>query len=91
VSCGIICSQVQVEIVEIFHCGEGGDIEKVAQISKQISHVCDCFSLSLTHSYNCSYLFTWYLLLYYYCYCFTSYIYSITNAIVHLNSYLKEY
>ena len=33
-------------IVKILHCGEGGDIEQVAQTSKQFSRVCDCSSLS---------------------------------------------
>ena len=35
-------------IVEILHCGKGGDVEQVALTSKQISHVCDCLSLSLS-------------------------------------------
>ena len=34
-------------IVEIFHGCEDGDVEQVAPTSKQISHVCDCLSLSL--------------------------------------------
>ena len=39
-------------IVEIFHCGEGGDVEQVTRTSKQISRVCGCLSLS----YLCLYL-----------------------------------
>ena len=39
-------------LVEILHCGEDGD-EQVARISKQISRICDCSSLSL---YSCSYI-----------------------------------
>jgi len=39
-------------IVKILYCGEDGDVEQVARISKQFSHVCDCSSLSLsTHLY----------------------------------------
>jgi len=33
-------------IVEILHCGEGGDVEKVARTLKQFSRVCDYSSLS---------------------------------------------
>ena len=33
-------------IVKILHSGEGGDVEQVAQTSKQFSRVCDCLSLS---------------------------------------------
>jgi len=35
-------------IVEILHSSKGGDVEKVARTTKQISHVCDCFSLPLS-------------------------------------------
>ena len=38
-------------IVEILHCGEGGDVNQVARTSKQISHFCDCLSLFLTCVY----------------------------------------
>ena len=34
-------------LVEIFNCGENGDVEKVAQTSKQFFCVCDYLSLSL--------------------------------------------
>ena len=33
-------------LVEILHCGEGGDVEQVTQTSKQISRVCVWLSLS---------------------------------------------
>ena len=33
-------------IMKILHSGEGGDIEQVAQISKQFSRICDCSFLS---------------------------------------------
>ena len=33
-------------LVKILHCGEGRDVEQVAQTSKQLSPVCDCSSLS---------------------------------------------
>ena len=36
-------------IVEILHSVEGKDVEQVARTSKQISRVCDCLSLSLSH------------------------------------------
>ena len=36
-------------IVEILHSGEGRDVEQVARTSKQISRVCDCRSLPLSH------------------------------------------
>jgi len=32
-------------IVEIFHCGEGGDVEQVVR-TKLFSHLCDCSYLS---------------------------------------------
>ena len=50
-------------MVEIFHCGEDGDVEQAARTLKQISRVCDCSSLSqLTCVYilvalNCLHLF----------------------------------
>ena len=34
--------------VKILHGVEGGDIEKVARTSKQISRICDCLSLFLS-------------------------------------------
>jgi len=56
-------------IVEILHSGEGGNVEQVARISKQMSCVCDCLSLSFTciyilHAYYiCAHLFhAWYSL-----------------------------
>ena len=33
-------------LMEIFYCGEGGDVEQVAQTSKQFSRACDCSSFS---------------------------------------------
>ena len=33
-------------LMEILHCAEGGSVEEVIQISKQISCICDCSSLS---------------------------------------------
>ena len=33
-------------LVKILHCGEGRNVEQVARTSKQISHICDCSSLS---------------------------------------------
>ena len=39
-------------LVKILHCGEGGDVEQVTRISKQISCVCDCLSLSLSLVFN---------------------------------------
>ena len=49
-------------LVKILHCSEGGDVKQVAQISKQISHVCDC--LSLSHLYLISCMFLLFLSLY---------------------------
>ena len=37
-------------IVEILHCGEGGNVEQVARILKQIFRLCDCLSFSLSLS-----------------------------------------
>ena len=37
-------------IVEILHCSEGGNVEQVARILKQIFRLCDCLSLSLSLS-----------------------------------------
>ena len=53
---------VRLFLVEILHCGEGGDVEQVAQISKQFSLVCDFFSLyslvfNILHVLYCSYLY----------------------------------
>ena len=48
-------------LVKILHCGEGGDVEQVAQTSKQFSRVCDCSTLShcvlYLHAYIVSYLY----------------------------------
>ena len=35
-------------LVKILHSVEGGDVDQVAQILKQISRVCDCLSLPLS-------------------------------------------
>ena len=40
-------------LVEILHYGEGGDVEQVARILKQISRVCDCL---VSFSHLCLYL-----------------------------------
>jgi len=43
------CDLAESILVEIFHYGEGGNVEQVARTSKQFSRVCDCLSLSITH------------------------------------------
>ena len=51
-------------LVKILHCGEGRNVEQVAQTSKQFSLVCDCSSLS-THLFlylACSYCAYLYIL-----------------------------
>ena len=54
-------------IVEIPHCGEGGDVEQVAQTSKQFSRVCDCSSLSHSPYLACLYCSYLYMLDIYLC------------------------
>ena len=55
-------------LMEILHCGEGGDVEQVARTSKQFSCVCDCSSLS-THLLfiTCSHYYYLYMLDIYTC------------------------
>jgi len=40
-------------LVEILHCGEGGDVEQVVRNSKQIFCVCDCLSF---YQLTCAYI-----------------------------------
>jgi len=66
--CGIEWS-CRIDYSENLHSVEGGDVEQVSRTSKQLSHICDCSSFSLTcvlylaFSY-CTYLLhAWYFLM----------------------------
>ena len=49
-------------IMEIFHSGEGEDVEQMARTSKLISRVCDCLSLPLSLVFICLAWFIVYIL-----------------------------